>query len=172
MGKYEHLGDHLRDQTGDRCTLTFSEIEKLIAASLPASARHHRAWWANDTTHPQARSWMRAGWRSDGPPDVDQGQVRFVRSTRGNRQTEGEPRTQVTVRNLDAAVVARLKQRAKRNGVPLEHELRTLLTRAARPGRSELLAEADRIRAMAPGPLRDSVSLLRADRDRDDDPGD
>ena len=72
----------------------------------------------------------------------------------------------MTVRNLDAAVVTGLKHRAKRNGVSLEQELRTLLTRAARPGRSELLAVADRIRAMTPGPLTDSASLLRADRAR------
>lgn len=71
----------------------------------------------------------------------------------------------MTVRNLVAAVMTRFKQRAKRNGVSPERELRTLLTRAARPGRAELLAEADRIRNMAPGQLTDSVALLRADRD-------
>ena len=38
-------------------------------------------------------------------------------------------------------------------------------TRAARPDRAELLAEIDRIRAMTVGPLEDSVSLLRRDRD-------
>ena len=38
-------------------------------------------------------------------------------------------------------------------------------TRAARPDRAELLAETDRIRAMTVGPLEDSVSLLRQDRD-------
>lgn len=42
---------------------------------------------------------------------------------------------------------------------------RTIPTRAARPSRCELLAEADRIRAMTPGQLTDSVELLRADRD-------
>ncbi len=31
--------------------------------------------------------------------------------------------------------------------------------------RAELIAEADRIRAMPPGPLEDSVLLLREDRD-------
>ena len=34
-----------------------------------------------------------------------------------------------------------------------------------RRDRAELLAEADRIRAMRAGPLEDSVSLLREDRD-------
>ena len=168
MGKYQHLSDYLTEQKGDCCTLPFIKIEEIIGSSLPLSARNHRAWWANDETHPQAQSWMRAGWNSEGPPDFSKGQIRFVRTTRENRnrpvQTGGEPRA-VTVRNLDAAVMTGLKQRAKRNGVPLERELRTLLMRAARPGRSELLAEADRIRAMAPGQLTDSVSLLREDRD-------
>ena len=163
MGKYQHLGDYLTEQKGDYCTLPFIKIEEIIGGSLPLSARNHRAWWANDETHPQAQRWMRAGWKSEGPPDFVKDQVRFVRTTRP-MQTGGKPRA-VTVRNLDAAVVTELKQRAQRNGVPLERELRTLLTRAARPGRSELLAEADRIRAMAPGQLTDSVSLLRQDRD-------
>ena len=166
MEKYQRLGEYLTEQKGDCCTLPFIKIEEIIGGSLPRSARNHRAWWANDETHPQAQSWMRAGWNSEGPPDFGKGQVRFVRTENRPRltQTGGEPRA-VTVRNLDAAVVAGLKQRAQRNGVPLERELRTLLTRASRPGRSELLAEADRIRAMAPGQLTDSVSLLREDRD-------
>ena len=166
MEKYQRLGEYLTEQKGDCCTLPFIKIEEIIGGSLPRSARNHRAWWANDETHPQAQSWMRAGWNSEGPPDFGKGQVRFLRTENRHRLTQigGEPRA-VTVRNLDAAVVAGLKQRAQRNGVPLERELRTLLTRASRPGRSELLAEADRIRAMAPGPLTDSVSLLREDRD-------
>ena len=169
MGKYQLLGEYLTEQKGDYCTLAFSRIEEIIGDSLPLSARNPgscAAWWANDRTHPQAQSWIRAGWTSDGRPDIGKEQVRFIRTTRENRhQTGGGPRAQVTVRNLDAAVMTRLKQRAKRNGVSLERELRTLLTRAARPGRAELLAEADRIRTMAPGQLTDSVALLRADRD-------
>ena len=46
-----------------------------------------------------------------------------------------------------------------------DEQNRTLPTRVARPRRSDLLEEADRIRAMTPGPLTDSVELLRADRD-------
>ena len=40
-----------------------------------------------------------------------------------------------------------------------------ILTQAARPKRTELIAQADRVRAMTPGPLEDSVTLLRQDRD-------
>ena len=73
--------------------------------------------------------------------------------------------SQVIVRNLAVGVVAELKRKAKRNGHSLEQELRTILTHAARPERVALIAEADRIRAMTAGPLEDSVSLLREDRD-------
>lgn len=45
-------------------TMGFSEIEKLIGATLPNSARRHRAWWGNDTSsHVQASAWLSAGWR-------------------------------------------------------------------------------------------------------------
>ena len=38
-------------------------------------------------------------------------------------------------------------------------------TRAGNRNRRDLIAEADRIRAMTAGPLEDSVALLRRDRD-------
>ena len=38
---------------------------------------------------------------------------------------------QVVIRNLDDAVIRRLKSRAARKGVSLERELRTILTEAA-----------------------------------------
>ncbi len=86
-------------------------------------------------------------------------------SPRVARAVGHEP-SQVLVRNLDPDVVAALKRRARRRGHSLEQELREILTAAARPERNELLAEADRIRAMSPGPLRDSVDLIREERDR------
>ena len=72
---------------------------------------------------------------------------------------------QVIVRNLDDEVVAALKRKAERHGRSLVQELRTILAGAARPDRAELLAEADRIRAMTAGVLPDSSDLIRGDRD-------
>ena len=72
----------------------------------------------------------------------------------------------MVVRNLDPGVVAALKRRAKRAGRSLERELRMILSREAGPDRSELIAEANRIRAMTPARLPDSTELLRQDRDR------
>jgi len=74
----------------------------------------------------------------------------------------------VTIRNLDAAVVDKLKARARRNNRSLEAELRALLTVAAHgPGIAELRALAERIAALSPAPLAsDSVDLLREDGER------
>lgn len=171
MGKYRPLETFLSKQSADSCTLTFPEIEKIIGGSLPASARNLEQWWGNDRSHTQACSWMRAGWIVESPGSAPiKKRVRFVRTARGGPSSEDsfEDRgtSQVIVRNLATRVVAELKRRAKRNGHSLERELRMILTRAARPERSELIAEADRIRAMTPDPLEDSVSLLREDRER------
>lgn len=169
MGMYDPLREYLSGQPGDSCTLTFREVEKLIRESLPSSARranNYKAWWANDETHVQAASWMQAGWKTAGSPDLETERIRFTRSARRPAPTPaGDSPSQVIVRNLDARVVAELKRRAKRNGRSLERELRLILARAARPDRAELLAQTDRIRAMTAGPLEDSVALLRKDRD-------
>lgn len=74
---------------------------------------------------------------------------------------------QVIVRNLDDAVVAALKRRARAQNRPLEQELREILTAAAKPSGAELRAESTRIRGMTPpGPRIDLTSLIREDRDR------
>jgi plasmid stability protein len=75
---------------------------------------------------------------------------------------------QVVIRNLDEAIVERLKARAAAERKSLEQKLRDILTEAARPSRAELLAELDRIRAMTPphppgAPLAED--LIREDRD-------
>ena len=171
MGKYHPLTEYLEKQPVGFCLLTFSEVEGIIGASLPPTARDgesYTQWWANDKTHTQALSWLRAGWETDGKPDLLKKQVRFVRVDDTNRgaPSGASGNSQVIVRNLDADVVSALKQKARRNNRSLERELRLLLARAARPDRTELVAEADRIRAMSAGPLEDSVSVLRKDRER------
>ena len=73
----------------------------------------------------------------------------------------------LTIRNLDDAVVEKLKSRAKANDRSLEAEARNILTGAAgRPSREELLTTADRIAAMTPKGVKqtDSAVLLRESR--------
>ena len=165
MGKYEPLGKYLSSQPADSCTLTFSDVEEIIGGRLPASARTHQGWWGNDKTHVQARSWMHAGWKVTRHQLLRRGHVHFTRIVHETTSDEIPRVSQVIVRNLDARVIAELKRRAKRRGRSLEGELRVILTEAARPRRTELIAEADRVRAMTPGPLEDSVMLLRQERD-------
>lgn len=75
----------------------------------------------------------------------------------------------VTIRNLDDAVIERLKERARDNDRSLEAEIRALLTEMSeRPSRKKLVEMANRIAAMTPEDVEqtDSAELLREDRDR------
>jgi hypothetical protein len=67
-GRYSALAEHLSQQTIDRVTLNFEEIEEIVGTSLPSSARDHRAWWSSDASgsHPWVNQWEEAGWRLDG----------------------------------------------------------------------------------------------------------
>ena len=63
--KYYPLYEYLRPLGQDEpITLTFDQIEAIIGAPLPRSARTSRAWWANSTT-PQGQAWLEAGWLID-----------------------------------------------------------------------------------------------------------
>jgi plasmid stability protein len=78
----------------------------------------------------------------------------------------------VLVRDLEPAVVERLKARARESGRSLQAELKLILERAARPAasrvsRAEYRALADQIRAsLGDRPQADSVELLAEDRRR------
>lgn len=64
--KYAPLAHFLSKQPKDqeRITLTFDQIEAIINNQLPAAAREHRSWWANDsTTHVQSGQWLKVNWR-------------------------------------------------------------------------------------------------------------
>jgi serine/threonine protein kinase len=61
MGKYDPLRDYLAARIGSEVRMAFGDIEKLVG-KLPASARKHRAWWANDSKV-EAKAWRAAGWR-------------------------------------------------------------------------------------------------------------
>ena len=64
--KYDPLGHYLRQQTQRRVPMTFRQVESVIGGPLPASARKHRPWWANDATgHAHANAWLAAGYRTE-----------------------------------------------------------------------------------------------------------
>ena len=81
-GRYAALADWLQSQPGDitKVQLSFSDIEEIIDAKLPASARDHRAWWANDSVgHRHSQQWLEAGGRSS-YLNMTEGKVTFVRT--------------------------------------------------------------------------------------------
>lgn len=74
--KYDPLRRYLLQQTRNRVPMTFREVEAIISGTLPASARRHRPWWANDATgHAHAQAWLEAGYRTE---QVDMAGERLV----------------------------------------------------------------------------------------------
>lgn len=72
---------------------------------------------------------------------------------------------QIVVRNLDDAVLVRLKQKAAERKVSLERLVREVLTATAKPSRSEVTEMLDAFRARV-GPVpRDSTAVIREMRD-------
>lgn len=62
--RYTPLAVWLKNQEQNKVALSFEFIETLINDTLPASARKHRNWWANDSiSHSQSKQWLEAGWR-------------------------------------------------------------------------------------------------------------
>jgi plasmid stability protein len=73
---------------------------------------------------------------------------------------------QILVRNLDDAVVDRLKLRAKAKGTSLEQEARTILTEASGMSRAEVVERLKAFRAMQKPNRTRAADLIREDRDR------
>jgi hypothetical protein len=80
MAKYDPLHVFLAAHHGREATLPFSELEQILDADLPPSARKHREWWANEREgmHTHAHAWMKAGWLVD-TVNFTEKWVRFVR---------------------------------------------------------------------------------------------
>lgn len=78
--KYDPLRAHLELQLDDEVPMTFAEIERILRRPLPASARRHRPWWANESggTHTHARAWLSTGRRTRAV-DLDAETVVFAR---------------------------------------------------------------------------------------------
>ena len=66
-GKYQRLYTHLCTLRAPEWRTSFGEIESIIGFELPASARLHRPWWANQSHgngHSQSLAWSVAGWET------------------------------------------------------------------------------------------------------------
>ena len=78
-GKYAALHRHLTALTENEWHATIRDVEIVLGGALPRSARSHRAWWSNTTTHSHAKSWLAAGWRTR-DVNLDHETLLFVRS--------------------------------------------------------------------------------------------
>ena len=66
-GKYQRLYTYLCGLQSQEWRTSFGEIESIIGFELPASARLHRPWWANQSSgagHSHALAWSIAGWET------------------------------------------------------------------------------------------------------------
>lgn len=81
--KYQPLLEYLQKKNSSEITLTFEQIEILIARTLPDSAKTQRQWWGNRKTgSPQASAWINAGYIV-GELDLNTESVTFCKSTGG-----------------------------------------------------------------------------------------
>ena len=79
MSRYDALHDWLVEQPDTEIALTFSDIEMIIGADLPESARKYQAWWANQNPpSTQSLAWLSAGWRAS--PRLNDERVVFRKS--------------------------------------------------------------------------------------------
>lgn len=66
-GKYRRLYAYLRDLPVQEWRASFREIETILGFELPASARLHRPWWANQrqgSGHSHSLAWRAAEWET------------------------------------------------------------------------------------------------------------
>lgn len=86
MSKYQPLTHHLATRADVRVAMTFAEVERVLGFPLPASARRHRAWWANNpANHVNAQAWDAAGYQS---AEVNLADERLVFVKRGQATAE------------------------------------------------------------------------------------
>lgn len=62
--KYRYLSDYLESSKKRTVNVSLKQIEDILGFSLPNSARSHRAYWSNTTTHSVALSWLSVGYKT------------------------------------------------------------------------------------------------------------
>ena len=78
MTKYSGLQNFLAASPTSSVTLSFAQVDIILADPLPRSAREYEIWWNNDDpSHSHCRSWRTASFLA--VPDLGAGLVRFER---------------------------------------------------------------------------------------------
>lgn len=166
MSKYAPLKRFLLSQPGPELSMTFSQVENLIGASLPPSARRHPAWWANHaTSHVNAQAWLEAGWKTSGV-NLSTERVVFVR----RRPLRGFAEAEAPAFDADAVIViprALLTDAATRilsgaKGATPGEQAASVLNEAALGHRRALI---DKFSRASPQLSGDSAAMIREDRD-------
>ena len=104
-GKYQRLYAYLSGLQAQEWRTSFSEIESILGFELPASARRHRPWWANQRSsggHSHALAWVVAGWDT---AEVDMGSETLLFRQRERPQTAGKPNLDDEVRPIHPAAI-------------------------------------------------------------------
>ena len=79
MGKYEGLGQFLRQQRMGSIPMTFAEVERVAGVKLPPSAHKHRPWWSNNPRNSvMTKVWLEAGFETE-QVDMAAGKLVFRR---------------------------------------------------------------------------------------------
>lgn len=89
MSKYFRLTDFLRSLADDGETEwspSFDEVEEVLGEQLPASARQHRPWWANQG-RAHSLSWEGAGWKTANV-DVENEELTFLHTGEERAETD------------------------------------------------------------------------------------
>ena len=134
--KYDPLNKWLTDkaEAGEVVVhATFAEIEEIIGAPLPKSARqqtdwwmhrHGEDWWANDETHPQAQSWLNARWKVQ-EPNRNNKTLLFIKFPKAVFISEAikQLETKSMIICPDTCVLLNIVRRSKENEVPIFDDL-------------------------------------------------
>jgi hypothetical protein len=100
--KYQPLLAHLEAQRGSHVSISFAEIERVLGAELPPSARLRRAWWSNNPTgNARTKAWLEAGFHSE---QIDLKGRKLV-----FRRVSSRPQAQATAVNMSPEVAASRK---------------------------------------------------------------
>ena len=112
MSKYLRLTDFLQGLSNDgetEWTPSFDEVEEVLGEPLPASARQHRPWWANQG-RAHSLAWENAGWKTANV-DVENEELVFFYS--GEPQLDEPTAAKLTIAEAKAGLAANF-------GVPAE----------------------------------------------------
>ncbi len=79
MSKYTPLKKFLENKGISNVPMAFAEIEAIIEAALPPSARKYRAWWSNNPSNSVITyAWLRAGYKTSAV-DLAREKLVFIR---------------------------------------------------------------------------------------------